>query len=85
MHTTGQMAKEEEKMTEPVGILQLPLRNDLVLPLLPPWSIIQGTGQSGHQGLGVPTYPTSGGRGRTEEFLKSLVTMPLPYSQPRSY
>ena len=33
----------------------------------------------------MPTYPTSGRRGRTEEFLKSLVTMSLPYSQPRSY
>ena len=33
----------------------------------------------------MPTYPTSGRRGRTKEFLKSLVTMSPPYSQPRSY
>ena len=66
-------------------MFQLPLSIYLLLLLLPPWPIIQGTGQSRHQGLGMPTYPTSGRRGRTEEFLKSLVTMSLPYSQPRSY
>ena len=33
----------------------------------------------------MPTGPTSGRRGRTEECLKSVVTMPLPYSPPRSY
>ena len=81
-HTDGQMAKEEEKMTEPVWILQLPHRNDLVLPLLPPWPIIQGTGQRRHQGLGMPTYPTSGRRGRTEEFLKGLVRTPNPTVHP---
>ena len=77
--------KKKRRWQSLCGLFQLPLSIYLLLLLLPPWPIIQGTGQSRHQGLGMPTYPTSGGRGRTEEFLKSLVTMPLPYSQPSSY